>query len=246
MTVGDQSGTRPPSYRGWKPELHARALALRRAGCPVGEIAEALDVSKSTAYLWTRHLPLDPELVRRRRRIAQQARADAQWSAHRTARDAARAEVVADSAGWVGRLDRRELLLIGAAIYWCEGGKAKPWRPNDCRIKFVNSDPLLVMLFLRFLDAVEVPVEDRRFRVSIHETADDVAAVRWWAARVGVPAESFQPTTIKRHRPLTRRKNVGVDYRGCLTVHVVGGVRLYWRIEGIMKGMSNEDPPRDR
>ncbi|MBO4139339.1 resolvase [Micromonospora tulbaghiae] len=246
MAVGDESSTRPPSYQGWKPELHARALALRRAGCPVGEIARALDVAKSTAYLWTRHLPLDPELVHRRRRIAQQARADAQWSAHRAARDAARAAVVAESADWVRRLDRRELLLIGAAIYWCEGGKAKPWRPNDCRIKFVNSDPLLVMLFLRFLDAIEVPVEDRRFRVSIHETADDAAAVRWWAARVGVPPEGFQPTTIKRHRPLTRRKNVGVDYHGCLTVHVVGGVRLYWRIEGIMKGMSDEDPRRDR
>ncbi|RBJ08033.1 hypothetical protein DRA43_07545 [Micromonospora provocatoris] len=103
-----------------------------------------------------------------------------------------------------------------------------------------------MMLFLHFLDAVEVPVEDRRFRVSIHETADDAAAVRWWAARVGVPAESFQSTTIKRHRPLTRRKNVGVDYHGCLTVHVLGGARLYWRIEGIMKGMSDEDPPRDR
>ncbi|MEU9511523.1 helix-turn-helix domain-containing protein [Micromonospora sp. NPDC048169] len=158
--VAEESNPRSRPYRGWKPELHAQALALRRAGCPVGEIARALDVSKSTAYLWIRHLPLDPELVRRRRRIAQRARADAQWSAHRAARDAVRAEVVAASAEWVRQIDRRELMLIGAAIYWCEGGKAKPWRPNDCRIKFVNSDPLLVMLFLRFLDVVEVPAEE--------------------------------------------------------------------------------------
>lgn len=235
-----------PTYRGWKPELYAEALALRRSGSPVGEIAERLGVSKSTAYLWTRHLPLDPEVVSRRRRVAQRARSDAQWAAHRAARDAARAEGVAAAAGWVRQLGRRELLLVGAAIYWCEGGKAKPWRPHDCRITFVNSDPLLVGLFLRFLDAVEVPPDDRRFRVSIHETADAAAAVRWWAARVGVPAERFQRTTIKRHRPTTSRKNVGGGYRGCLTVYVVGGSRLYWRIEGIMKGMSNEDPPLDR
>lgn len=245
MAVGDDS-TNAPTYRGRKPELHTQALVLRRSGCPVNEIAARLKVSKSTAYLWTRHLPLDPALVRRRRRIAQQSRSDAQWAAHRAARDAARAEEIATAVGWVRRLGRRELLLIGAAIYWCEGGKAKPWRPNDCRIKFVNSDPMLVGLFLRFLDAVEVAPADRRFRVSIHETADDVAAVRWWADQVGVPAECFQRTTIKRHRPATTRKNVGLDYRGCLTVHVVGGSRLYWRIEGIMKGMSNEDPPRDR
>ncbi|SCG52151.1 hypothetical protein [Micromonospora humi] len=242
----DDTPANTPVYRGRKPELHARALALRRSGCPVGEIAARLRISTSTAYLWTRHLPLDPALVLRRRRIAQQARSDAQWAAHRAARDAARADEVAAAAAWVRRLGSRELLLIGAAIYWCEGGKAKPWRPNDCRIKFVNSDPMLVRLFLRFLDAVEVAPEGRRFRVSIHETADADAAVRWWADRVGVPADHFQRTTIKRHRPATTRKNVGSDYRGCLTVHVVGGSRLYWRIEGIMKGMSDEDPPLDR
>ncbi|WP_217809844.1 resolvase [Micromonospora sp. NBS 11-29] len=212
----------------------------------MGEIAERLKVSKSTAYLWTRHLPLDAELVRVRRHAARRARSDAQWGARRAARDAARAGEAAASAAWVGRLGRRELLLVGAAIYWCEGGKAKPWRPRDCRIKFVNSDPMLVGLFLRFLDAVEVPAGDRRFRVGIHETADALAAVRWWAGQVGVPAECFQRTTIKKHRPATTRKNVGAGYRGCLTIYVVGGSQLYWRIEGIMKGMSDEDPPCDR
>ncbi|MGW5668228.1 hypothetical protein [Micromonospora sp. NPDC003776] len=57
----------------------------------------------------------------------------------------------------------RQLVLIGAAIYWCEGGKAKPWRPHDCRVRFINSDPLLVALFLRFLDALGVPPADRRY-----------------------------------------------------------------------------------
>ncbi|MBB5111489.1 hypothetical protein ACLQ2Y_06895 [Micromonospora echinospora] len=55
MTRGDHSNSHG-SCRGRKPELHAQALALRRAGCPVGEIAERLDVSKPAAYLWTRHL----------------------------------------------------------------------------------------------------------------------------------------------------------------------------------------------
>ncbi|MEU9824508.1 resolvase [Micromonospora chersina] len=246
MTDRETPATASPPYRGRKPELHAKALILRREGCPVGEIAERLRVSKSTAYLWTRHLPLDPELVLRRRRAGQQARADAQWSAHRAARDAARADTVAAAARWVRHLRYRELVLIGAAIYWCEGGKAKPWRPHDCRIKFVNSDPMLVTLFLRFLDALGVPPADRRYRVSIHETADAAAAVRWWAELVEVPPERFQRTSLKRHRPLTTRKNVGADYRGCLTVHVVGASRVYWRIEGIMKGMTDEDPPGDR
>ncbi|HEX2772100.1 MAG TPA: resolvase, partial [Micromonosporaceae bacterium] len=132
-------------------------------------------------------------------------------------------------------------LLIGAAIYWCEGTKAKPWRPNDCRVRLVNSDPMLVLLFLRFLEALGVPLASLRFRVSIHESADVAAAVEWWAQLVGVPAESFQRTTLKRERPRTRRRNVGDDYRGCLAVEVPRSSRIYWWIEGIMRGMAGEE-----
>lgn len=232
-------------YRGRKPELHRKALELRREGCPVGEIAQRVGVSKSTAYLWTRHLPLDPDLVRERRRSRSRAMTDAQWSAHRAARDAARAGTVAATAAWVRRLRYRELVLVGAALYWCEGGKAKPWRPHDCQVKFINSDPMLVTLFLRFLDALGVPRASLRFRVSIHESADAAAAVRWWSGVVGVAPEEFQRTTLKRHQLSTTRLNVGADYRGCLTVNVLRSRRLYWKIEGIMKGMTDEDPLRE-
>ncbi|MEV0428019.1 resolvase [Micromonospora sp. NPDC050495] len=246
MTLEESSAAGSRPYRGRKPEQYRQALVLRRDGCAVGEIAARLGVSKSTAYLWTRDLPLDPELVRRRRREASRARAEAQWAPHRAARDAARSASVAAAARWVGRLRQRELVLLGAAIYWCEGAKAKPWRPHDCRVKFANSDPLLVALFLRFLDALGVPPADRRFRVSIHETADAAGAVRWWAGLVGVPPGQFQPTSLKKHRPVTTRKNVGDGYHGCLIVHVLRSSRVYWRIEGIMKGMTDEDRQADR
>jgi hypothetical protein len=48
------------------------------------------------------------------------------WGPFRQTRDAARAEAAAASAAWVARLRPREVLLVGASIYWCEGTKAKP------------------------------------------------------------------------------------------------------------------------
>ncbi|MEU4777660.1 helix-turn-helix domain-containing protein [Micromonospora sp. NPDC023633] len=233
----------PPArdYRGPTPHLHEEALRLRRRGCTVPEIAKRVGVARSTAYQWVRHLPidLDSEEVRARRRAHSKAMTDAQWGEYRAARDAARAETVAKVAAWVKRLRYRELVLVGAAIYWCEGGKAKPWRPNDCRLKFINSDPTLVLLFLRFVEALGVARTALRFRVSIHESADEAEAVRWWADVVGVPAAEFQRSSLKRHRPATKRQNIGADYRGCLTVYVPRSSRLYWKVEGIMKGMSD-------
>jgi hypothetical protein len=225
-----------------KDELHAQAVALRQDGWAVPAIARRLGVAKSTAYLWVRHVPFDrdSEAARERRREHSRRMTDAQWGAFRQIRDAARAEAAAAAAAWVARLRPREVLLVGAAIYWCEGSKAKPWRPHDCRVRLVNSDPMLVLLFLRFVEALGVPRETLRFRVSIHESADVAAAVEWWAGLVGIPGARFQPTSRKKHRPQTRRRNVGEGYRGCLSVEVPRSRRIYWRIEGIMRGMVGE------
>jgi hypothetical protein len=92
----------------------------------------------------------------------------------------------------------------------------------------------LIALFLAFLRTAGVSMDRVRFRLSIHETADVAAAVKWWAAFVGVDAESFQKTTLKRHKPSTKRRNTGDGYRGCLIVTVMKSRQLYWLIEGIV------------
>ncbi|SCG43158.1 Homeodomain-like domain-containing protein [Micromonospora siamensis] len=231
-----------------KDELRAEALKLRAQGGTVPDIAKRLGVARSTAYLWVRHMPLevDPAVARARRQAHSKAMTDAQWSAHRRARDAARTEVVEAAAAWAVGLSERELVLVGSALYWAEGTKAKPWRPHDTRVRFVNSDPELVEIFLRFVESTGVPRRALRFRVSIHETADRQAAVRWWAARVGVPAEAFMATSVKRHRPGTVRRNTGDGYHGCLSVEVPRSRPLYWRMEGTVRGMAGGDPERER
>ncbi|MFC6015052.1 helix-turn-helix domain-containing protein [Plantactinospora solaniradicis] len=226
-----------------KDELRARAIQLRGTGWSVPDIAVELGVARSTAYQWVRHLPLDadPAAAARRRQEHSRRMTDARWAPHRAARDAARAETVKGTADWVKALRHRELVLVGAAIYWCEGAKAKPWRPNDCRIKFVNSDPGLILLFLRFLEALGVRRATLRFQVSIHESADVAAASGWWADLIGVSTEGFRRPSLKKHRPTTNRRNTGEGYRGCLVIEVPRSSRLYWKIEGIIRGMTDED-----
>jgi hypothetical protein len=159
-------------------------------------------------------------------------------AARRAVRDAHREAVRADAAGRVGPLTERDLLLLGAAIYWCEGSKAKPWRPQDVGISFVNSDPGLIDLFLRFLAVLGVPRDALKYRVSIHESADAAAAERWWAERLDLPRERFQPTTLKRHSPATNRRNTGEAYHGCLVVKMPRGREVYWQIEGVMRAIT--------
>jgi transposase len=223
-----------------KDELRAQAVELREQGCSVPDIATRLGVSKSSAYLWTRHIPLDrspEEGAERRRRQMEQMR-EARWEPHRRSRDAERSETGRDQAAWVGALSDREIRLLGAVAYWCEGGKEKPWRRHNCAVQFINSDESLIRLFLRFMEVEGADRAELTYRLSIHESADVEAATRSWAAVVGIPAESFRRPTLKKHNPRTVRRNVGDSYRGCLIIYVPKSTRIYWRIEGIMAGIA--------
>ncbi|MEV0395854.1 hypothetical protein [Polymorphospora rubra] len=122
---------------------------------------------------------------------------------------------------------------MGAAIYWSEGRKSKPWR-RDERVTLTNSDPRLLGLFLRFLAVCGIGREVAHYRVSIHESADVAAAEAWWAEVLELPADRFRRATVKRHRPTTTRHNTGADYHGCLVVEVPRSRELYWTIEGIV------------
>jgi hypothetical protein len=105
---------------------------------------------------------------------------DAQWQQHRAEREGERAAAVAAASAEVGCLSDREVLLLGAAIYWCEGSMA---------------------------------------------------------ARLGVARERFLPTSLKRHKLGTNRRNVGDDYHGRVAVSVRRYRTLYWRIEGLVAAM---------
>jgi hypothetical protein len=151
-----------------------------------------------------KHLPLDRDSDRaKRKREHAKLMTDAQWRKHREDRDERRAVAIAMAGAEVGSLSEREVLLLGAAIYWCEGAKGKPWRPAD-KIVFMNSDAGLIALFLRFLARAGVGEERVSFRLHIHETADVKAAEAWWVDRLHVGKErSSGPPSSGTGRPPT-------------------------------------------
>jgi hypothetical protein len=221
-------------------ELLEQALALRRAGGTAPEIAARLGIARSTAYRWTRHIPLADTPQRRIRRQEHSRRmTDAQWGAHRADRDRAHAEQVAAVAAAVGELTDRDVTLIGAAIYWCEGAKSKPWRPQDWTVKLTNSDPLLVNLFLRYLELLGRSRLELSYRLSIHRTADITAALAWWREQLSLPDGTPVAVTVKRHQPSPGRRNLGADYHGCIVVCAPRARDVYWRMEGVLRGLAH-------
>lgn len=234
----DRERARHPGLRTQaKDDLRQRARELRDEGKTYPEIAAQLGVSKSSVSLWARDLPSPtstPEGKARsqeRRTAAIRAtwdrkRADVEVERHET-RDLARRQI--------GQMVDRDILLAGALAYWCEGEKSKPWRKTE-RVAFINSDPWLIRLFLRFLAVAGVERERIRLRVHIHERADVPAAEAYWSGLTGFPATSFYSSSLKKHNPKTVRKNIDEDYHGCLIITVLQSAELYRKIEGWAQG----------
>lgn len=79
--------------------------------------------------------------------------------------------------------------------------------------------------------------ENIRYRLSLHEQADEESTRGWWAQHVGVPPEQFMRTTVKRHNPRTLRHNVGEHYHGCLVISVLHSRTLYQVLDGLVRGL---------
>jgi transcriptional regulator with XRE-family HTH domain len=218
----------PPERQGRSAR---KARELRAEGLNYNQISARLGVSKSSVSLWVRDLPtpqgLSPHEVHERAAEASRQ----YWARERKLRAAHRADKQAAAAAEIGELSDREVIIAGAIAYWCEGSKSKPYARGD-RVIFTNSDPRLILFFLRFLDAAVISRSDLRFCMQIHESADVAAAQRFWIEVTGSKEEQFLRPTLKRHNPKTTRKNVGDGYHGCLRIEVRRGTRLYGRIEG--------------
>jgi hypothetical protein len=219
-----------------KDDLRATAVAMREEGRSYREIQAQVGVSKSTLSLWLRDVPLTEE---------QQRALDLRGpSATRASAEAARANatrrrstVQSQAKAQITHLSESELFVAGVVAYWAEGSKNKPWRHGQGTI-FINSDPGLVQLFLRWLALLGIEPDQLRFRLMIHESADITGSLRHWSRVVGAPSESFGKTQLKTHNPKTVRRNVGDDYHGCLAIYVRRSADLTLQIAGWCEGLT--------
>lgn len=83
---------------------------------------------------------------------------------------------------------------IGTILYWCEGSK----RELDCRVEFVNSDPGMISIFLKFLRARGVEENRLRIRMAIHVQDDESVCKKYWKGITGLCDKNFISSVVKK------------------------------------------------
>jgi hypothetical protein len=188
---------------GYRGKLAEQARRLRRTGLPLTEIAARLGVSKSSVSLWVREVeftPLPrPPRGRRRDPNALQRRKRAEID-----------RLVEEGRARIGRLSEREFLVAGVALYAGEGSK------GDGTVRFVNTDPRMVVLFCAWLrHFYEIDETRLRLALCLHQGLDLSAAMAYWSGLTGIPESQFsKPYRAVPDPSIRHAKHV----HGCVTV----------------------------
>lgn len=169
------------------------ALQLRIKGQSYGEIRRALGVSKSTLSFWFKNLTLSPRTLK----ILQPKQrkgllALAEFNKRRTISIRKENIGIADGLkSMVGILSDRDIMLIGAALYWGEGYKNFKKGTYE-HINFANSDPDMIRVFLMFLKRVlNIASSDLKAHIFLYPGMDQKKAIRYWVAITKIPRDHF-------------------------------------------------------
>jgi len=223
-----------------KIKLKKQAIDLRKQGKTYSEILEKVPVAKSTLSLWLRDVGMaksQKQRITRKRKEAQIKGA----KARQNQRIQFTNRIYKESQKEVGIVSGRELWLMGIVLYWAEGNKEKAWRPGS-GVEFSNSDERMIKIFLEWLYLCGVNKEDIVFKLHIHENhrsnIDNV--LKYWIEQTGYPKKHFIYVYFKKHKPKTKRKNIGYQYNGNLVVSVRKSSTLVRRVEGWVRGVTKK------
>ena len=221
-----------------KLDLKLEAIELRKSGKTYSEIMSQVPVAKSTLSDWFREVSLS---LPQKQRITQK-RLDAALRgalSKKNSRILLTKTITEASKKEIGRVSKRELWLIGVVLYWAEGSKEKEYHPGN-GVKFTNSDPLMIKLFLKWLKKIcHIDLQELVFEIYLHDNNKHrIAEVReYWKKTTGVSNSSTFRLYFKKDKVSTKRRNVGESYYGILCVRVRRSSTLLRKIAGWTNGI---------
>lgn len=213
-----------------KPEAKKQALALRRSGLSIKEIAEQVGVSKGTASVWVRDVMLTKrQEMRLKKRMFDAGHKGRMIGAesNKQYRLARIALLEKQAQKDISNMSRRDLFFLGLGLYWGEGFKAR----STANAGFSNSDHRVILLMITWLQQV-LGISRERLRIQIfindiHRHREKII-LKFWRKTTGLPASQFANVVFL---PKARKvyENMG-SYYGVCAVRVLKGMELKNRI----------------
>ncbi|HUD44864.1 MAG TPA: helix-turn-helix domain-containing protein [Patescibacteria group bacterium] len=219
-----------------KYDLRLKARALRKQGVSVKQISKELEVSKGTASIWVRDIILTVEQLERLR-MSELKGAELGRLRGALIQKERRIKLAKDlkNKGLVALKDlsKREILILGLALYWGEGNK------KNRRIQFCNSDPDMIKFILYWLQkCFGVNKKDIKCTIGINEihAYREQILLSYWSEITDIPLGQFSKNSYKK--VLNKKVYENMDqYFGTLSINVCKGIEHFYTINGLIEAM---------
>jgi hypothetical protein len=220
-----------------KTQEKIRARELRRQGNSLTFIADCLKISKGSASIWCSDIKLSEEQKDKLAKRIKYGQSKGSVVAARN-KKAERYRRVAqhqqEGMHIVGLISRRDLLVIGTALYWAEGTK------KNRRVVFSNSDPHMIKLYISWLKKC-LNIKHNRLKcyVGINQAhGHRINEVKYyWSNITGISLENFTKTSIKKVKSKKTYTDTSGHY-GTLSIEVKRGTHLNYQILGQIEALK--------
>ncbi|MBU6231138.1 MAG: hypothetical protein KGI45_03950 [Patescibacteria group bacterium] len=218
-----------------KAYLKTEARVLRRRGYSLADLSSRLHISKSTASLWTK----DVELSKLGKYRVEQKRVRDMKRGHDLLHRRKLGRLQSAETEALRLLNtlqdaNRIRLIILAMIYQCEGSK------NDIVVRFTNSDPSMIRLFVTMFRSVfKIDETKLKIRMHIHDYHDEKELKEFWSTTSMIPIERFS----KSFRKFSNHTYEKIGYKGCVHVsyHDAHIARIILAVAKNVMGNYTED-----
>jgi predicted transcriptional regulator len=219
-----------------KPELKLKARKMRNEGLSIKQITKFLGVSKSSVSLWCEDIILSSAQVEKLNQNRIRGGYEGRMKGARLNREKKERKIKDyEKKGLVtiGKLSKRDILLLGLGLYMGEGGK------TNSKVVFVNSNFLIIKVFIKFIENVFfIPKSDIGCRVminEIHKKRDQIVKIKW-SRILKIPIDQFSRTTFIKSKTKKIYENYN-DYLGTLHITIRRSSDLQYRILGLIKAL---------
>ena len=223
------------------PALKQKAIRLRLEGKSYTEILKKLQLkSKGTLSVWFHKLKLP-----KKSKMLLKENIDRATKHGLLEFNKKRSELIQEenNAAYnfglneIRKLNDRELLLLGAALYWGEGTKYER-KNGSIALVFTNSDPDMIFVFMKFLRQI-LKIPEERIRAGIHMYSNVEADIRltrlYWSKITNLPADRFYISQLISVASSLKRDKNGLPY-GTLVIRI-NDRKIFFRVKGMMKGL---------
>ena len=214
----------------------SKAISLRKKGKSYNEIVKILNISKGTLSVWLRDIKMSPEIEKKfwdktRKGWAESITRFNKQRAVLAKEKAKKAQLFASKD--IKRLTKKELHLIGVALYWAEGNKRNRWSA-----RFANSDTEMIRIIMRFFREICL-VSEKKFtaRVHLHPNIEENKTITHWSKITKIPKKQFSPSQTQISKSSKRKRDPHQLPYGTLHINI-NDVNLVNKIKGWMIGLS--------